>query len=116
MANRVDQQRRVLQSLYDSLEEFRKINQNMSVQQIMAFLMVAVHEGSSLKDLAKIMDIKVSTLSRILIDLGFRNRRLEPGHNMIECRQDPLELRKNQYTMSRRGSYLIDSIVKKLGE
>lgn len=104
-----------LMNLFNALEEFRKLNPNMSVQQIMTLILVAINEGKSLKELAAVIKIKIPTLSRILIDLGFRNRRMEPGHNLVECRQDPMELRKNQYTLSRRGIYLIESVLKKLG-
>lgn len=115
MVNHKDTSDKVVLQLYGVLQVFKDINPNMSVQQVMAFLMVHLHEGASLKELADLQDMKVPTLSRILIDLGFRNRRMEVGHNIVESRQDPMELRKNQYTLSKRGHYIIDKIVKKLG-
>lgn len=114
MVNRKEASDKVVLQLYDALQEFKDINPNMSVQQIMAFLSVAKHEGASLRELADLQGVKVPTLSRILIDLGFRNRHMEPGYNIVESRQDPMELRKNQYTLSKRGHYIVEKIVKKL--
>lgn len=96
------------------LEEFKNISPTMSVQQILAFLAVAMNEGTSLKDIVESSGVKTPTMSRHLIDLGPRNRRMEPGLNLIEVRQDPMELRKNQYTLSDRGRYLVNLIIKKL--
>jgi len=96
------------------LEEFKKISPTMPVQQILAFLSVAMHEGTSLKELVEVSKTKTPTMSRHLIDLGPRNRRMEPGYKLIECRQDPMELRKNQYTLSERGRFLINNIAQKM--
>lgn len=115
MVNSKDVSNKAVKIVYDILQDYRDINPNMSVSQIMAFLNVSINEGASLKELADNMGIKIPTLSRILIDIGFRNRHMEPGLNLVESRQDPMELRKNQYTLSKRGHYLIDKLTKKLG-
>lgn len=115
MVNHKEASDKAVRVVYDVLQDYRDINPNMSVSQIMAFLNVVINEGSSLKELAENMGMKIPTMSRILIDIGFRNRHMEPGLNLVESRQDPLELRKNQYTVSKRGHYLVDKLVKKLG-
>lgn len=114
MVSRKDTNLRIIEQLVDALQEFKNINPNMSVQQIMAFLTVALNEGLSLKEIADLQGMKIPTLSRIFIDLGFRNRNMEPGYNIVESRQDPMELRKNQYTLSKRGQHIVDKLVKKL--
>lgn len=106
--------RKNLRCLYQVLEEFKKISPTMPVQQILAFIDVALHEGTSLKELVQLSQVKTATMSRHLIDLGPRNRRMEPGYQLIDCRQDPMELRKNQYTLSDRGKYLINNIARKM--
>lgn len=104
-----------VQRLYSVLEEFKRISPTMPVQQILTFLWVSMHEGTSLKEIAAAENVKVPTMSRHLIDLGSRNRRMEPGHMLIEFRQDPMELRKNQYTISDRGRFLLNAIKRKMG-
>lgn len=103
-----------LYCLYLVLDQFKKISPTMPVQQIMAFLLVAMNEGTSLKELVESSQVKTPTMSRHLIDLGPRNRRMEPGYQLVECRQDPMELRKNQYTLSPRGKYLVNTILEKM--
>jgi DNA-binding MarR family transcriptional regulator len=106
--------RKTLQRLYDALEEVRVIAQHMPVQQVMSLILVALHEGKSLKELSALMDCKMPIMSRQLIDLGVRNRRMEPGYHLVESRQDPMEMRKNQYTLSVRGKHVIKAMLKAL--
>lgn len=108
------QHERELRRMYAALDEFKRINPVMPVQQAMAFLMVALNEGSGLKELTEMMEVKLPTMSRHLIDLGPRNRRMEPGHQLVESRQDPMELRKNQYTLTLRGKHLVEKVAAKL--
>lgn len=107
--------RRQLQALYNALEEVRVIAQQMPIQQAMALILVALHEGKSLRELTDLMGCKMPTLSRQMIDLGIRNRRMEPGYQLVESRQDPLEYRKNQYTLTVRGKHVIKAMLKALG-
>ena len=107
-------ERQSLQRLYDSLAEIREIAQHMPVAQVMALLLVALHEGKSLGELARLDGANLATLSRRMLDLGERNRRMEPGYMLIEQRQNPLNLRENQYTLSLKGKHLIKGILKKL--
>ena len=67
-----------------------------------------------MKDLAKIADSNISTMSRQLIDLGSRNRRMEPGYMLIEQRQNPMNLRENQYSVTLKGNPLLKGILKHL--
>lgn len=107
--------RRLLQCLHDILAEIKdEVNPAMPIQQAIAFVLVGLNEGASLKELVKIAEVKQATMSRHLIDLGTRNRHLEPGYNLVACRQDPMELRKNQYTLSPKGHALINKIINRV--
>lgn len=107
--------RRLLQCLHDILAEIKdEVNPAMPIQQAIAFVLVGLNEGASLKELVKIADVKQATMSRHLIDMGTRNRHLETGYNLVACRQDPMELRKNQYTLSPKGQALIAKIIKRI--
>lgn len=108
------EERRALQRLYSTLNEFKAISPSMPVGQAMAFLLVCLHEGKPLKEIATLADVGVPTMSRQLIDLGARNRRMEPGYMLIEQRQNPLNMRENQYSISLKGKHLIKALVKHL--
>lgn len=108
------EERQTLQRLYNALEEIKGIAAHMPVSQIMAFLLVVLHENKPLKDLAHLADSNISTMSRQMIDLGTRNRRMEPGYMLIDQRQNPLNLRENQYILTLKGNHLVKSLLKHL--
>lgn len=109
-----DEDRQALQRLYAALDEVKGISIHMPVGQLMAFIVVALNEGKPMKELAKIADSNISTMSRQLIDLGSRNRRMEPGYMLIEQRQNPMNLRENQYSVTLKGNHLLKGILKHL--
>lgn len=109
-----DEDRQALQRLYAALDEVKGISIHMPVGQLMAFIVVALNEGKPMKELAKIADSNISTMSRQLIDLGQRNRRMEPGYMLIEQRQNPMNLRENQYSVTLKGNHLLKGILKHL--
>ena len=107
-------ERQALQRLYYALEEIKGIAAHMPVGQIMALLLVVLHENKPMKDLAALADTNITTLSRQLIDLGARNRRMEPGYGLIEQRQNPMNLRENRYSLTLKGNHLIKGVLKAL--
>lgn len=109
-----DGERQALQRLYYALEEIKGIAAHMPVGQIMALLLVSLHENKPMKELASLADTNISTISRQLIDLGARNRRMEPGYGLIDQRQNPMNLRENRYTLTLKGNHLIKGILKQL--
>lgn len=104
--------RQALQCLYDALDQFKGIALHMPVGQAMSFLAIALHEGKTLTEMARLSDMQLSTMSRQVIDLGDRNRRMEDGYKLIERRQNPMNLRENQYSLSPRGGQLIKALLK----
>src|SRR3546814_8246995 len=75
-----------------------------------SFVDVALNEGKSLGELAELVGSNASTVSRHLLDLGERNRRMEPGYGLVDRRVDPMELRKNSYFLTPKGKALAASI------
>ena len=96
-------------------DEFQKLDPGMPLGKLEAFLLVVLHEGASLRDLCEISGQPQSTLSRHLLDLGHRNRHMEPGLGLIEGRIDPYELRKKQYLLTPRGRELLERLLAILG-
>src|SRR3546814_20819130 len=73
------------------------IGPTIPTQLVQTFVDVALNEGKSLGELAELVGSNASTVSRHLLDLGERNRRMEPGYGLVDRRVDPMELRKNSY-------------------
>ena len=102
---------RGIQSL---LAAFTQVYPSMPIQIAQTFLLVAIHEGCSLTDLMKRSGWVQSTLSRHLLDLGERNRFKEPGLGLVISRKDPMNLRKNIYTLTPKGRMLVNTLLNNL--
>ena len=82
------------------------IDPTVPTQLVHAFIAVARNEGSTLTDLAERLGANISTASRHLLDLGERNRKKEPGYDLVESRTDPTSLRSKNYTLTPKGKLL----------
>lgn len=107
----VSEDQRSLERVKLLLNAFKEIDETMPIQLAITFLEVAVHEGCSLTDIWKKTGWSQSTLSRHLLDLGERDRHKNPGLHLVESRRDPLELRKNVYTLSMKGRKLSQKLI-----
>lgn len=103
-----------LRTAYDVLEVFRSARETMPVQLAQSLLLVAMNEGASLRDLQTKTQWSMSTMSRHLLDLGDRNRRMEPGLDMVVMRQSPMNMRTNEYRLSKKGRELLARVVQSL--
>lgn len=83
---------------------------NITSNLVQTFIAVAMHEGESLTEIAASMGAKMSTVSRHLLDLGERNRKMEAGYQLVDRRQDPMNLRVNIYTLTPKGKLLAQAI------
>lgn len=100
-----------LQRLSKAITALQTISPTMPIQLAHSFVLVALHEGASLGDLCKLTGFATSTMSRHLLDLSDRNRKLGSGFGLVERRQDPDELRRNIYTLTPKGRALARSIL-----
>lgn len=107
----VSEDQRALERVKLLLTAFKEIDETMPIQIAITFLEVAIHEGCSLTDIWKKTGWSQSTLSRHLLDLGERDRHKNPGLQLVESRRDPLELRKNIYTLTNRGRKLSQKLI-----
>ena len=89
----------------------RNVNATISIQQVHTLILVALHEGSSVTEIARMSGFKLPTVSRNLLDLGMRNRKREPGYGLVETEVDPMELRKKSVTLTPKGREVIRQIV-----
>lgn len=107
----IDEQLKNLKKLDRVLTQFRtSIDPNVPTQLAQTFVAVAMNEGASLGQIAKVVGTALSTASRHLADLGDLNRKKEPGYKLIHREQDVMELRKNIYTLTPKGRLLAESL------
>jgi hypothetical protein len=104
-------ERKALDMIKDLLGSIIEVSPHMPVQQASAIILVALNEGSSMKELTELAGVKQSTMSRHLIDLGRRNRRMEQGYQVIECRQDDFDMRKNRYNLTPKGHTVVNKLL-----
>jgi DNA-binding MarR family transcriptional regulator len=85
-------------------------DQTIPSQMMRAFIAVCEHEGKSMSELADIVGANVSTMSRHLLDLGPRNRKMEPGYGLVEARTDPMNLRVKNFFLTPKGKLALRNI------
>lgn len=92
------------------------IDPTVPTQLVQAFLAVALNEGQTLTELAEHLGTNISTASRQLLDLGERNRKMEPGYNLVDRKVDPMNLRVNRYSLTPKGRLLIKELAEIMKE
>lgn len=103
-----------LKRLMRSLGVFKLLNDTMPLQYVLTFLAVATDEGKGVKDYADKMGVNNTTMSRHLLDLGPRNRKMEEGFGLVQYRASPLELRKHEYYITPKGRQLLTHLLKEM--
>lgn len=86
------------------------IDPSVPAQLVQTFIAVALDEGKSLTEYAQDIGAQKGTASRHLLDLGDRNRKMEPGYNLVDRAQHPTNLRTNVYTLTAKGKLLAKQI------
>lgn len=94
------------------LEEFRKLNQNITVNTVVLFLQIAMREGVSQKELEKVTGLDNGTVSRIcaiLSDRGLKSRGAEPM-NLIRIGLSDTDYRARAQSLSPNGKRVFNSL------
>lgn len=110
-----DQRTNAIIALGRTLDEFRKLNPNMPVAQIQAFLMVALDMGLGMTEISDKTGIKNSTTSRYLLEMGPSRLEGDGAFGLVERGVDPQNTRKARYTLTRKGEKLLRAVVDILG-
>jgi len=103
--------REALQRVFRSLKVFKLLNDRMPLQYVLSFMAVAIDEGKSVSEYAKVLGVNNTTMSRHLLDIGPFNRNHEEGYGLIDYRADPLERRRHQYFLTSKGKQYVDMIL-----
>lgn len=108
-----DQELKAVRKVDTLLSQFRSsIDPNIPAQMLQTFMAVAMNEGKSLTEIAEVVSANLSTASRHLLELGDRNRRMEPGYGLVARNPDPMNLRQNAYSLTAKGKLLLANIIK----
>lgn len=97
---------RALEAFLEALGQFTAIDPNMPVQQIRAFVFVALHEHENLgtMDLAQRSGINNTVLSRYLSDLGdTTNRYGDSGAGLVYQEMDVKDKRTRKAYLTEKG-------------
>ena len=90
---------------------FREVHSPMSIQMARTFITVALDEGKSMSEYGQKTGLPQSTISRHLLDLGERNRKKEPGLNLVVSQRDPEDFRRWTYRLTPKGRDLIQRLL-----
>jgi DNA-binding MarR family transcriptional regulator len=110
--NRTEPQLALIDLLLKVLDPCFRIRATMPARHIQALLLVAQKEGRTVTELAKIADIPVTTMSRILLDMGERTRYFEEGAGLVQGEDNPLNRRERLYSLTHKGRALLGAITK----
>jgi hypothetical protein len=102
-----DDEKKSIKSLLGALGPFRVLRDTMPLQYVTSFLRVAEEEGLGVNDYAKRAGVSISVMSRHLLDIGERNRKMKPGFGLVTYRANPMELRKHEYMLTPKGRQLL---------
>jgi hypothetical protein len=98
----------LLSALVDGLRA--RGHKSPPVSLIYAFWAVCLEEGLSVDEYAKRTEIPQVTMSRNLLDLGERNRKMEPGLGLVMSRPGQFDSRRHEYMLTERGRLLRDKV------
>ena len=101
MENKVE-----LYKLRAALDEFQKIDPDLTVSDVLTFLHAAEAEGLSVKDVQERMHFSQSTASRTVNKLGQHGTRTKAGLSLLQTEENPGERRKVSVRLSVRGRKL----------
>lgn len=103
-------QTNALEKAHKIIEEFRKLDENMPIQQAAVFLAVALNNDASQKEIAEFAGLGQGSASRNLSAFLKTNRFKRPGFNVIENEHDPMELRIKRHRLNKKGARIAQTI------
>jgi DNA-binding MarR family transcriptional regulator len=108
-----DDDKRMVRSLAEVLEQFTSLRPNIPAHQIIMLLRLALDEGKSQKFYSDNWDFSPSTVSRAILDLSDRTRKGEEGLGLLDRRVSVRSLREQEVFISPKGRTMLQRIIKK---
>ena len=112
---RSEPQLALIRQMLATHEPFFTLKGTVTARNIQAFLLVAQKESQSVSGYAKQAGISLSTMSRILLDLGERDRNFDDGLGLIEGFENPENRREKLYRLTYKGRALLARVSQRGG-
>ena len=95
-----------LHKISSLLNEFRKLDNEMPIQQALTFIWVALREadGVNIKDVADNLGISQASASRNVNAFMKINRYRRTGHDLIETHEDPMHRSRKLCNLTHKGT------------
>jgi DNA-binding MarR family transcriptional regulator len=96
------------------LQAFRAFNPDATVNQVLTFLIIAGKPGLNPKDILQQLGLSDSGSSRTVAALTKRGdrRQIGGGWDVVEAREDPVDLRFKRLFLTRKGEMFINRLNK----
>ena len=105
------QRSRSLRKAIRIFEEFKRLDPEMPLQQMITLLQVAAYEGISLSELAEKVGNATSSTSRNVGILGEYGRGKSPGLNVVKAVTDLADRRKQLVYLTPKGEEFINRLL-----
>lgn len=111
-----ERKRKLIRKLLRLLEEFKKLDSEMPLQQIVTLVEVALanEEGISVSDLAVRVGNSTSSTSRNVAILGEYGRGKSAGLEVVKAVVNPMDRRYQLVKLTPKGQRVIDQLVEVL--
>lgn len=107
--------RNELRRLYQVLLALHNVDADMTMNQVVCFAWIALHEGRTQVELRQALDMASSTSSRSLAALSKVHRLGKPGLGLIEWVENPEDRRAKLIYLTPQGKRLVESLLAPLG-
>jgi hypothetical protein len=105
----------LLKGAFNALKPFRLVREEMPLQYVTLFLLIAANEGHNMKYYAKMIESSDSLISRHVADLGTVNRYHEEGFGLIETYDDLTDRRNKFLRLTGKGRRVVEMMCLALG-
>jgi len=106
----------VIKKIQKVVEEFRKLDGEMPMQMASTFMVVARHQGITMKDIAEKVGVTQSSVSRNIGALGSRHRYGKEGLKLVKTEEDDIDIRRKVVHLTPKGTKFVASLVEILQE
>jgi hypothetical protein len=106
-----EDEKAVLVGLLKALKPFHELDSTMPLQYVTAFLQVAIKEGQTVSEYAKILGTSQSLMTRHLADIGEINRYHEAGYDLVQAKTDPMDRRNKRNQLTTKGQRLVGQLL-----
>lgn len=102
-------------SLVRVCDVFRGIDEEMPIQTVKTFLLVAANPGIGIVDIQKHLDVSSATASRNVARLGQVKGKGQAGHGLVQAAENPMDRRFKRVRLTERGEALLNRLHTAMG-